>query len=149
MNAAYNVIIRPVVAERSFDLMGQNKYTFEVARTAPKEEIAAYAKLVFRAYEQGDAVAGEILQGRAAVLRHQLRRAREMYDVGTRVILAGGLTRDREIVLSLLDAEELSYVIPSLPPIFGACSYCARMLGEPPADFAANFEKEYTSLIKE
>ena len=36
MNSAYNVIIRPVVSERTFDLMGQNKYTFEVAKDAPK-----------------------------------------------------------------------------------------------------------------
>ena len=41
MNSAYNVIIRPIVSERSFDLMGQNKYTFEVAKQAPKEAIAA------------------------------------------------------------------------------------------------------------
>ena len=47
MNSAYNVIIRPVVSERSFDLMGQNKYTFEVARTAPKEEIAAAVEKLF------------------------------------------------------------------------------------------------------
>ena len=39
MNSAYNVIIRPVVTERSFDLMGQNKYTFEVARDANKYQI--------------------------------------------------------------------------------------------------------------
>ena len=45
MNSAYNVIIRPVVSERSFDLMSQNKYTFEVAKQAPKEEIAAVEKL--------------------------------------------------------------------------------------------------------
>ena len=115
----------------------------------PKEEIAAYAKLVFRAYEKGDAVAGEILRARAEALRHQIKRASEMYDVGTRVILAGGLTRDREIVMSLLDTARFQYVIPTLPPIFGACSYCARMLGEPSEEFAANFEKEYTSLAKE
>ncbi|MBQ3266567.1 MAG: 50S ribosomal protein L23 [Atopobiaceae bacterium] len=47
MNSAYNVIIRPVVSERSFDLMCQNKYTFEVARTAPKEEIAAAVEKLF------------------------------------------------------------------------------------------------------
>ena len=47
MNSAYTVIIRPVVSERSFDLMGQNKYTFEVARTAPKEEIAAAVEKLF------------------------------------------------------------------------------------------------------
>ena len=47
MNSVYNVITRPVVSERSFDLMGQNKYTFEVARTAPKEEIAAAVEKLF------------------------------------------------------------------------------------------------------
>lgn len=47
MNSAYNVIIRPVVSERSFDLMGQNKYTFEVAPTAAKEEIADAVEKLF------------------------------------------------------------------------------------------------------
>lgn len=47
MNSAYNVIIRPVVSERSFDLMSQNKYTFEVAKQAPKEEIAAAVGKLF------------------------------------------------------------------------------------------------------
>ena len=47
MNSVYNVIIRPVVTERSYDLMEQGKYTFEVARTAPKEEIAAAVEKLF------------------------------------------------------------------------------------------------------
>ena len=47
MNSAYNVIIRPVVSERSFDLMGQNKYTFEVAPAAAKEEIADAVEKLF------------------------------------------------------------------------------------------------------
>ena len=47
MNSLYNVIIRPVVSERSFDLMSQNKYTFEVAKQAPKEEIAAAVEKLF------------------------------------------------------------------------------------------------------
>ena len=47
MNSAYNVIIRPIVSERSFDLMGKNKYTFEVAKQAPKEEIAAAVEKLF------------------------------------------------------------------------------------------------------
>ena len=47
MNSAYNVIIRPVVSERSFDLMSQSKYTFEVAKQAPKEEIAAAVEKLF------------------------------------------------------------------------------------------------------
>ena len=47
MNSAYEVIIRPIVTERSFDLMEQGKYTFEVARQAPKEEIAAAIEKLF------------------------------------------------------------------------------------------------------
>ena len=47
MNSVYNVIIRPIVSERSFDLMSQNKYTFEVAKNAPKEEIAAAVEKIF------------------------------------------------------------------------------------------------------
>ena len=47
MTNAYDVIIRPIVSERSFDLMADGKYTFEVARTAPKEEIAEAIEKLF------------------------------------------------------------------------------------------------------
>lgn len=47
MNSVYNVIIRPVVSERSFDLMNENKYTFEVAKNAPKEEIRDAVEKIF------------------------------------------------------------------------------------------------------
>lgn len=47
MNSAYNVIIRPVITERSTRLMEQNKYTFEVARRAAKEEIADAVEKLF------------------------------------------------------------------------------------------------------
>ncbi|MDO4797247.1 MAG: 50S ribosomal protein L23 [Coriobacteriales bacterium] len=47
MNSPYEVIIRPVVTERSFDLMEEGKYTFEVARTAPKEEIRLAVEKLF------------------------------------------------------------------------------------------------------
>ena len=50
MNSAYEVIIRPIVTERSFDLMEQGKYTFEVARQAPKEEIAAAIQKLFNVH---------------------------------------------------------------------------------------------------
>lgn len=47
MNSAYGVIIRPIVSERSYDLMEQGKYTFEVAKTACKEEIASAVEKLF------------------------------------------------------------------------------------------------------
>lgn len=46
-SAAYNVIIRPIVSERSYGLMEQGKYTFEVAKTAGKEEIAEAVEKLF------------------------------------------------------------------------------------------------------
>lgn len=50
MNSVYNVIIRPVVSERSYDLMEQNKYTFEVAKQAPKEEIKDAVQKLFNVH---------------------------------------------------------------------------------------------------
>ena len=47
MNSVYDVIIRPIVSERSFDLIEQGKYTFEVAKSAPKEEIANAVEKLF------------------------------------------------------------------------------------------------------
>lgn len=47
MNSVYNVIIRPIVSERTFDQMGLNKYTFEVAPQAPKEEIRDAIEKIF------------------------------------------------------------------------------------------------------
>ncbi|MDY0340652.1 MAG: 50S ribosomal protein L23 [Coriobacteriia bacterium] len=44
---AHDVIIRPIVSEKSYDLMEQNRYTFEVARTAKKEQIAQAVTEVF------------------------------------------------------------------------------------------------------
>jgi len=50
MNSAYEVIIRPVVSERSYDLMEQGRYTFEVARTASKGEIAKSVEKLFNVH---------------------------------------------------------------------------------------------------
>lgn len=50
MNSAYNVIVRPVISERSYDLMAEGKYTFEVAPKAAKEEIAAAIEKLFNVH---------------------------------------------------------------------------------------------------
>lgn len=47
MNSPTNVLIRPLVTERSYDQMDQNKYTFEVAPSAPKEEIKDAVEKLF------------------------------------------------------------------------------------------------------
>jgi large subunit ribosomal protein L23 len=44
---AYDIIIRPVVSEKSYGLMEQNRYTFEVHRSACKEEIGQAIHEIF------------------------------------------------------------------------------------------------------
>lgn len=41
------VIIRPVITERSYDLLNDNRYTFEVAKTANKVEIGQAIEAIF------------------------------------------------------------------------------------------------------
>lgn len=41
------VIIRPIVSERSYDLINDNRYTFEVAKTANKIEIRDAVESIF------------------------------------------------------------------------------------------------------
>ena len=50
MNSLYNVIIRPIISERSYDLMEQGKYTFEVAKDAPKQEIRQAVEKLFNVH---------------------------------------------------------------------------------------------------
>ena len=47
MNSVYNVIVRPIVSERSYDLMEQGKYTFEVAKDANKYQIKDAVEEIF------------------------------------------------------------------------------------------------------
>ena len=47
MKSAYDVIIRPVLTEKSYDDMAEKKYTFEVAVDANKTEIKLAVEQVF------------------------------------------------------------------------------------------------------
>lgn len=43
----YQVILRPIISERSYDLLNENRYTFEVAKTANKVAIAQAVEAIF------------------------------------------------------------------------------------------------------
>ena len=42
-----DIIIRPIVSEKSYDLVGMNRYTIEVAKTASKPQIAQAITAIF------------------------------------------------------------------------------------------------------
>lgn len=47
MKFAYDVIRKPIITERSMEGLGDNKYTFEVARDAGKIEIKKAVEQIF------------------------------------------------------------------------------------------------------
>ena len=47
MKSPYDIIIRPVLTEKSYDYMGEKKYTFEVAVSANKIEIKKAVEAIF------------------------------------------------------------------------------------------------------
>ena len=47
MATAYDIIIRPIITENSYDMMEQNVYTFEVAKDAGKIEIKKAVEEIF------------------------------------------------------------------------------------------------------
>ena len=47
MKFAQDIIIRPVITEKSMDLTADKKYTFKVAKTATKPEIAKAVETMF------------------------------------------------------------------------------------------------------
>lgn len=65
MNGYTEVLIRPIVTERSYRLIEQQKYTFEVDKRSSKEEIA-------RAVEQAFSV--KVLQVNTVSMKGKLKR---------------------------------------------------------------------------
>ncbi|MEF9894379.1 MAG: 50S ribosomal protein L23 [Clostridia bacterium] len=47
MKSPYDIILRPVLTEKSYDAMNEKKYTFEVAIDAGKTEIKQAVETVF------------------------------------------------------------------------------------------------------
>jgi len=48
MKLAHELIIKPIITERSVDLMSQNKYTFKVDKGANKIEIKKAIEEIFK-----------------------------------------------------------------------------------------------------
>jgi len=48
MKFVQDIIIRPLITEKSMDAVGEKKYTFEVAKSATKPEIAKAVEKMFK-----------------------------------------------------------------------------------------------------
>lgn len=116
----------------------------------PKDQIAALSSIVLQAWDEGDAVAAQILQKNMDRLAFLINSAVEKYDCGEDVIFAGGLTARRDLLEKLLFpkiAPHLKPVFASLPQIYGACICCVRQFGQQKDGFEENFSISYQKKI--
>ena len=113
--------------------------------------VASFAPLVIKAYEQGDVVARDILVQNAKRLAFVIGRAAETYEVGNKLILAGGLVKEDcpflEILRPMLPSC-LEVVVPQNPQVMGACVLCAQMCGVDTAPLTERFSEQYAKLLR-
>jgi N-acetylglucosamine kinase-like BadF-type ATPase/DNA-binding XRE family transcriptional regulator len=112
------------------------------------DEIASFAKILFEAFDEGDAVALDIVTKNITVLNKMLQKVFEKHpDCDKKLVITGGLTNRRDILLRYLEAGDgVELVFPDLAPIYGACHYCAHTFGEPGADFHEAFKNSYKEI---
>ena len=70
---------------------------------------------------------------------------------GGRLVASGGvIEHNREVVLPILKEYtrgDIEFIIPKLPPIYGACVECCRRMGIKTAErFHDNFAEDYAIL---
>ncbi len=111
----------------------------------PCDKIAALSSAVFDAYDGGDAVAYRIIERRIGHLISSLLRAAELHGGGRHVVIAGGLSKRRDVLEKFLVGVPFEFHFPTLPPIYGACRYCAIKNGGLLENFEESFKNSYTT----
>ena len=94
--------------------------------------VAALSPLVFEAERSGDAVASSILARNFERLAFLINTAAARYDCRAGVILAGGVTANREAIGSYLVprlASGLTLTLPDAPPVIGALNKARSLCG--------------------
>lgn len=130
------------------DLGARAVDSFNVIYKKSNEDIAALARILFAAYDEGDTVACNIIKRNIELLSQRLSDVIKKYpNCDNKVVITGGLTNRRDILMRHLNVGSKAEVIfPSLPPIYGACNYCVRRFGEPHSDFYERFKNNYEEI---
>ena len=89
MKDVHQVILRPIISEQSYDLINENRYTFEVARKANKFEIRDAVEEIFGV---------TVLKVNTMVVKGKPKRVRT----------AKGLTRTwKKAIVTIADGETI------------------------------------------
>lgn len=88
-----------------------------------KPFVASFSPLVFNAYRMGDEVAKKILSENVHKLCSYINYALRNYKVSRRIIFAGGLLRDKDILFNLFSSRliDVELIVPNMPQVYGAC----------------------------
>lgn len=112
--------------------------------------VAKQASIIFDAYKMGDKVAEDIINKQMAELAQFVEIA---CPDGGRLIVCGGIMEHYgEIILPILKKyvkENITFIMPKLPPIYGSCKSCFEFFDVKEGEFFFdNFYADYTELIK-
>ncbi len=110
--------------------------------------IASFAHTVFQAASLGDAVAEKIIRKNAHYLAGLINTAKKNYHCGNDIIACGGLFENcKEILIPVIKKSvpsSMNFIFPELPPVYGACIECCRMMEiTPDKEFYDNFYNDY------
>ncbi len=111
-----------------------------------KSYIASIAPIVFKAYSAGDSIAKKIIHQNMDRLAMLINKAIEISG-NHNVIACGGLFEHfGETLFPILESkcDSASFIIPDLPPIYGACKECLKRFDiEISQSFHENYYREY------
>ena len=110
--------------------------------------IASFAPIAFAAYEQGDKVAEKLLKDHAGYFADMIQAAAKMYDCGRTVVLSGSIFAKVPAFLQLLKEKvtmDLSFEVPAVPPVYGACVLACELCGIAPVK-TEEFVRQYQEV---
>jgi len=111
-------------------------------------QIAEISSAVFEAYALGEEAAKNILHREFSELARLINAA---LPNGGRIVASGGvIEHNMETVMPILREyvrQDIEFIIPKLPPIYGACVECCRRMCIPKDEnFYQNFAEDYRTL---
>ena len=122
--------------------------------TLSTSEVAAFAEDVLCAYDGGDRIAEEIIDGAIRGVAHNIRAARRHHPTCTRVIISGGLTSRRDILIPRLARCEVGgrgdgceLIFPTAPQVSGAAVGCIGGVSALTREFAEKFLASYKNML--
>lgn len=110
--------------------------------------IAEKAYIIFEAYNQGDAYAEEIIHSE---MKRLARIVKSVCPNGGKIIACGDINQHYgHITLPILAqyvSENIEFILPELPPIYGACREACRRFGVSiDEEFFNNFASDYRKM---